>query len=315
MALERERIEQTAAEWVAREDRGLGAAESAELATWLNDSTANRLAYLRLKAGWERTQRLAALRGGEIAGVRGFWPRYRIAAAAVMAGAFLLAGVGYGLFQHWSQSQTYVSHTARQPILRLSDGTRIQLNINTEVKTRVTGAERSVTLEQGEAYFEVVHDDKRPFVVYAGNRRITDLGTKFSVRREGDDVKVIVTEGRVRVDVINAPVPAVPVIAVEGNMVLAKAEETLVTPKSQKEMDDDLSWRRGMLTFEQETLAAAAEEFNRYNARKIVVRGSAREIKIGGSFRADNIEVFAQLVKSALGLKVTQTPSEITISQ
>jgi len=105
------------------------------------------------------------------------------------------------------------------------------------------------------------------------------------------------------------------VIAVEGNMVLAKAEETLVTPKSQKEMDDDLSWRRGMLTFEQETLAAAAEEFNRYNARKIVVRGSAREIRIGGSFRADNIEVFAQLVKSALGLKVTQTPSEITISQ
>jgi len=170
-------------------------------------------------------------------------------------------------------------------------------------------------LERGEAYFEVTHDDKRPFVVYAGNRRITDLGTKFSVRRDGDDVKVVVTEGKVRVDILDTPMVAAPVIAVGGNVVVAKADETLVASKSAKEMEDDLSWRAGMLTFDQQTLAEAAAQFNRYNHRRIVVEGRARDIRIGGSFRADNIDVFAQLVRNALGLKVTRDGDQIIISQ
>ena len=56
-----------------------------------------------------------------------------------------------------------------------------------------------IELASGEAYFDVVHDASRPFTVYAGNRRITDIGTKFSVFRNGDDVRVTVREGRVRV--------------------------------------------------------------------------------------------------------------------
>jgi transmembrane sensor len=70
-----------------------------------------------------------------------------------------------------------------------------------------------------------------------------------------------------------------------------------------------------MLVFNQKTRADAAEEFNRYNNKRIVVSGSARDIRIGGSFRADNIEVFAQLVRNALGLKVAETNGQIEISE
>ncbi len=69
-----------------------------------------------------------------------------------------------------------------------------------------------MTLDAGEAYFEVVHDAQRPFVVYAGNRRITDLGTKFSVFRNGDDVRVVVREGRVQVEMLDASGSAAPVV-------------------------------------------------------------------------------------------------------
>ena len=120
-------------------------------------------------------------------------------------------------------------------------------------------------LEHGEAYFDVVHDAQRPFVVIAGNRRITDIGTKFSVRRDGDDVKVIVTEGRVRVDIVDTGHAAAPVYAVGGNVVVAKSDETLVANASAKELDDQLSWRTDMLEFHQDTLADAAVQFNRYN--------------------------------------------------
>ena len=47
-----------------------------------------------------------------------------------------------------------------------------------------------------------------PSSVYAGNRRITDLGTKFSVFRNGDDVRVTVREGRVQVDMLDRPAVA-----------------------------------------------------------------------------------------------------------
>jgi transmembrane sensor len=310
--LDREATEQTAALWVAREDRGLVADEVQALSVWLNAETGNRVAYLRMKTGWQRTGRLAALK--DPADVD-HAPRHREAIAAAIILALLAGAAGLYLHNRMRGSETYVAHIGERPIVRLADGTRIQLNTNSQVQARVTKAERMVTLDRGEAYFDVIHDAKRPFVVYAGNRRITDLGTKFSVRREGDDVRVVVTEGRVRVDRLGAPLPAAPVFAGRDTVVVSKADEILVAAKGQREIDDDLSWRAGMLTFDQATLADAAQQFNRYNSRKLVVEGAARDIKIGGSFRADNIEVFAQLVKNALGLKVTQTQQQITISQ
>jgi transmembrane sensor len=313
---EREQIEELAAQWILRADRGLSTEESAALAAWLDASLANRLAYLRLKAGWQRTERLAALRDGDVFADK---PKtyMRRQAVALAAAVLVLLGIGTAAFLHFhvAAPAVYTTQLGERPILRLSDGTRIQLNTDTQVQTNVTRVARTVTLERGEAFFEVVHDDKRPFVVIAGNRRITDLGTKFSVRRDGDNVKVIVTEGQVRVDILNAPVPSLPVFANEGNIVVAKADETLVVPKSLRDMAGDLSWRDGMLVFDQETLSSVAEQFNRYNRRRIVVQGRARDIRIGGSFRADNIDSFALLIRGSLGLKVTQEEDRITISE
>ena len=70
--------------------------------------------------------------------------------------------------------------------------------------------------------------------------------------------------------------------------------------KPDQEISNDLSWRRGVLVFNQQTLADAAEQFNRYNSRHILVEGSARKIRIGGSFKADNVDVFVQLLHRGL---------------
>jgi len=286
------------------------------LMAWLEAGTSHRLAYLRLKSGWQRTERLAAFKASRQFpedGTDRRWRTWIMAAAAVAVVA--VAGAGLWLHSRAPAPIIYATQRGERPVLRLSDGTRIQLNTDTQVQTNVTRLVRTVTLERGEAYFDVVHDAKRPFVVIAGNRRITDIGTKFSVRRDGDDVKVIVTEGRVRVDIVDAPLPTAPVFADGGHVVVAKADETLVASKSLKEIDGDLAWRAGMLTFDEETLADAAEQFNRYNRRQILVTGTARDIRIGGSFRADNVDVFVLLVRNALGLKVTQENEQIVISQ
>jgi len=182
--------------------------------------------------------------------------------------------------------QSYSSQFGERPVLRLSDGTKIQLNSNSKIRTKITSTNREVTLDKGEAYFEIAHDPNRPFAVFAGNRRITDIGTSFSVSREGENVRVIVTEGRVRVDLINSSPIEEPVFADKQNLIVAKADETLIAPKNSEEISNDLSWRNGMLVFNQQTLADAADEFRRGDL--VLVRFTAgRKEKTRRSWSAD----------------------------
>jgi len=306
--------EMQAAQWLAREDRGLTAEESDALELWLGASSLNKVAYLRLKASWERADRLAALKR----------PRLRVSERAPMAVPALVAAglvlmLAGGAWHFWPALRTtvdtrsYATAIGQKQEVRLSDGTRLELNTNTRVRASVTATGRIVTLDEGEAYFDVVHDAARPFVVYAGNRRITDLGTKFSVYRSGDDVRVTVREGRVKVEILGQA--SQPVVTDGGHEVVTKGGETLVLTKPDADIADDLSWRGGMLVFKEQTLAEAADQFNRYNTRQILVEGNARRIRIGGSFKADNVDVFVLLLHRGFGLSVNDQGDRIVVSR
>ncbi|MEJ1961315.1 MAG: FecR domain-containing protein [Gammaproteobacteria bacterium] len=73
----------------------------------------------------------------------------------------------------------------------MRDGSAITLNTDSQLRVALTEAERRVDLKQGEAFFEVAKDSTRPFVVEAGRKRVVAVGTKFSVRRDGDFVEVV----------------------------------------------------------------------------------------------------------------------------
>jgi transmembrane sensor len=309
--------EKLAASWLAREDHGLTPQDQCALDAWLAESSLNRVAYLRLKSVWLRADRLAVLKSPlPQAAPRAMRLVRRPAVLAAMAAALtvMLATGGY-LTWRLQAEKTFATGIGATQQVQLADGTRMELNTNTRVHTDVTAARRTVTLDAGEAYFDVVHDAKRPFVVYAGNRRITDLGTKFSVFRDGDDVRVLVREGRVRVDMLDKSALSTPVVAQAGHAVITKGGETLVLAKPDHDIADALSWRSGMLVFSQQTLAEAAEQFNRYNAKQIYVEGDARKIRIGGSFKADNVDVFALLLRRGFGLSVNDQGERIVVSR
>jgi transmembrane sensor len=281
--------EMLAAEWLAREDRGLTAEEADALDLWLNASSLNKVAYLRLNAGWRRADRLAALKSPSTTALQ----RRPMVVPALLAAACVLILLAGGAWLYRPRPtepppQVYATAIGQRQEVRLADGTRVELNTNTRVHASVTATRRTVTLDEGEAYFDVVHDATRPFVVYAGNRRITDLGTKFSVFRNGDDVRVTVREGRVKVEILGQRTDGAPVVTEGGHQLVTKGSESLLLSKPETEIANELSWRSGVLVFDQQTLAEAAEQFNRYNTRQIVVEGSARKIRIGGHFKADN---------------------------
>ncbi|HZQ39448.1 MAG TPA: FecR domain-containing protein, partial [Rhizomicrobium sp.] len=300
-----DRIEEEASLWVIGEDRGLSDEERERMALWLDASTAHRVAYLKMQDVWGRADRLAALRVPQpmrqTPVERGHMMSRLFALAAVLT--VFVAGAGWYYYTTHSAGEVYATGVGQQQTVRLDDGTSIELNTDSRIQARVTETGRTMRLERGEAYFEVVHDARRPFVVFAGNRKITDIGTKFSVRLDRDQVHVLVSEGEVRVESLDRKSMA-PTVADAGTAVVAQGNGTLVANRAPRDVSREMSWRSGVLVFDQETLAAAAEEFNRYNRKKVVVVGQAREVRVGGRFRANNADVFASLIQAGMGLNV-----------
>lgn len=82
----------------------------------------------------------------------------------------------------------------------LTDGTKVKLNADSHLDFPVQfGTTREVTLE-GEALFEVIHDENRPFVIKARNHAIYVLGTTFNVSAyPNEDILVTLVEGKLKV--------------------------------------------------------------------------------------------------------------------
>jgi transmembrane sensor len=313
-------IEEIAARFLAREDRGI---DTEERERWLAQSTAHRIAYLRLKEAWRQADRLVVLKSPailapNIASWRLAGPLQLIAAGlivAIMCGAAVSFSYLEKDRKHEPRAQTtnYITGIGQQRTISLADGSKIELDTNTRLHTVETNGARAVTLDRGQAYFDIVHDARHPFVVTANDRRIVDLGTKFSVRLNGDQIKIVVKEGRVRIERVDGSGNAL--VANGGEMMIAKSGAALIVSKTSGEINNELDWQHGVLVFNQETLADVAAEFNRYNAKQIIVEGAARDIRIGGSFQSTNIDVFSHLVEQGFDVTVRNSGDEVVISK
>lgn len=322
-----EKIEREAAGWLLRqEEPDWSAADQTSLEAWLAVGPAHKLAYWRLAHGWEKVGRLAALRPADprpkgrprgTSLVRKPW-------APALAASLVLAVVGTGLLapQLWRLGgKAYATELGGKATVPLADGSRIELNTATRVRTAVSRRARQVWLDRGEAYFEVAHDPAHPFVVHAGAKTITVLGTRFSVRRDGDRVEVAVAEGRVRVESATpaglraaAPAATAPPVLTRGEVAVAQGPSMMIADKGEGAVAAELAWRQGMLSFDQVTLEDAAQEFNRYNRKKLVIGDPAvAAVRIGGSFQAENIEAFARLLQQVHGLRIADDGRELKI--
>lgn len=334
-------IEERAAAWLAKRDSGdWTVADEDALQHWLTASTANRVAYLRLEAAWEAAGRLQVFAGAHVPSERQDHPfleepRLALRATSVsapvsegearvsgkvrihhpyraLAASFLVAvaiGAGWYLWPSGPSYRTAVGGVSAVPMV---DGSRITLNTDSEVRVAVTETERRVELAQGEAFFDVARDPTRPFVVEAGNERFIAVGTKFSVLRTGDANRLVVTEGRVRVESSAALPTEVPA----GGIARSGKAGVLVEKRPVAEAETMLSWRSGYLVFDQTPLADAVAEFNRYNTDKIVIEdASVAGILIGGNFRSTNVDAFVRLLEDGFPIRVAREGERIVLSQ
>jgi transmembrane sensor len=313
-------IEARAAAWIAERDRledhgGWTAEREAALQDWLAASTAHRVAYLRLHQAWQRADRLGACRPLPEAAARpaaGAWrPSRHAPAAAWAARAAGVAVLGLALAGLWSLTRDE-SAKGERATMSMADGSRLTLNTATRLRTALTASSRTVWLDEGEAHFEVARDARRPFVVQAGEQRVTVLGTRFSVRREGQRLRVSVLEGRVRVQPERNQRGAV---LNGGDLALVEPDHVIVARRTARQLQDELAWLDGKLVFDQATLGEVAQEFNRYNRRPLVIEDEAvAGIRVGGAFDVHNVEGFARLLHNGFGLEVSVQAEQIRVA-
>lgn len=280
--------------------------DQAALDAWLSESSAHLLAYWRLEAAWDSGSRLMALRRpmrGE-ARERGAGRRNRLALFAAAIIALAAGGGSYGIYIREPAIKSYSTAVGGRETLKLTDGSTIELTTDTAVRVAV-GQTRHVWLDRGEAYFQVVHDTSRPFVLQIGDQRVVDLGTEFSAHRNGDLVKVAVVEGSVLVESTASDPRYVPVTLTAGQVATATPRSIRREAPSVKAIERELSWRRDLLVFDDTPLAEAAERFNRYNSKKLVIADeSIAKLKVGGAFPTTGVASFTRVAQHILKLHV-----------
>ncbi len=290
-----------------------GDEDRAELDAWLNESTSHRVAWLRHEAGEALIERVAESRPSETAR-SSFFPR-RTLIPALAASLALAAGLGLLAARQLltPADHVYSTEVGGRATIEFSDGTQMALNTDTLLRVRMTASERTVWLEKGEAFFRVAHDPENPFSVIVGRRRITDLGTEFLVRDTPDHFEVALIKGRAQfsADGTRAQVATL----TPGDDVVATGGATSFSKKTPQELEDELTWRQGVLKFRHTRLGDAVKEFNRYYRTKLVIDDPAvANMAIGGDFRIAGINEFLQAMQDVLGLKVERAGDNILIA-
>jgi transmembrane sensor len=209
--------------------------------------------------------------------------------------------------------------------LVLPDGTVMDINTGSDVAVRFTAKERLVTLNQGEAHFQVVHDTARPFIVVAGGVSVRAVGTAFDVRLGAEAVDVLVVEGKIELgrraaiarDEASTDLSPPLIHAGERAQMsrLSQAVALTIDRLDAPAIRARLTWQNPMTSFTDVPLRDVVVRFNGCNAIQLVLEDSVlRERKIGGKIALDRVDDFVRLLEQDGDVVADRaTPGRITL--
>lgn len=295
-------IDDEAVAWAVRSDAGsLDANEAAALEAWLARDPRHGGALLRAEAAMSLLDRKDLQ--PEAPARRREPRRWAWRGMAVGAGLSAIAAAAAVALVLTPRAGDYRTTVGEQRRVMLEDGSVALVNTDSRIHVRFVEGERRIRLDEGEAWFQVAKNANRPFIVDADDVHVRATGTAFSVRRRGRAVEVIVTEGTV-------------VAWRDGDTGHRKSisvgQAARIAPRSsavQVAAVDDrsaLAWREGKLVLDGMTVGEAADEFNRYNARKIVITDAdVRAHRMVGLFLINKPDEFIEAVKVITGARVS----------
>ena len=248
--------------------------------------------------------------------------RRRFTAAQLAAAVFVAViggtAIGFLLLRRPSSAPAEAMQVARttagqRAMFRLPDGTRVVLSVASVLRypKEFYQASRGVSLE-GEAYFEVTHDELRPFVVRAGDLVAKDLGTQFTVRAYPEDAgtRVVVREGRVAISAMVAGAPQR--IVAPGQLGrLGGAGEPMV---ERADTAAYFAWTEGRLVFDATPLRDALPQLGRWFDLEFRLADSALgDVPLSATLKAQPTPDVLNNLAASLGMRQRQQGRTVTL--
>lgn len=303
-----------AAQWLVRLHSGHACdADHAACTAWRHADPAHERA-------WQRAERLSQKFGAVPAKVgvpvlaRQARSNRRAAlrTLALLATAAPAAWLGWRLAPWDNWTSDHRSATGERKELHLADGTRVLLDTNSAIDVRIDGTQRTVRLRAG-AISIATAADARPFIVETTQGRLRALGTRFTVRQDGEDaqqkIRLAVTEGAVEVTLRDASSSALVVPAGQQTVLGSEgaAAPITVSPESQ-------AWTQGVLYAENLRLVDFCAELSRYRPGLLHCSPEVAGLRISGAFQLRDTDYVLSMVASTLPVQVvTRTRWWVTV--
>jgi ferric-dicitrate binding protein FerR (iron transport regulator) len=209
-----------------------------------------------------------------------------------------------------AEARTFATGNGERAELKLTDGTRIRIAPATRLRVAADfGVDRRDIYLEGEAYFDVVHDERRPFTVFAGNASAQDLGTQFTVRSYADDgaVQVVVRKGAVAMSGVGR--------LARGDLGRLGADGR-TTLKHGVSVDAYIAWLDGRLVFRDTPLGEVLRTLRRWHDVDVrMTDSSLATMPFTGELTDASATTSIELVSRVLGLRARREGTVITLER
>ena len=215
----------------------------------------------------------------------------RIAAAAVIAAVLLAGGLTTVLLsKRLAQPVTVVTQLGERSQVVLPDGTKVWLNSSSSVEyvAPFFSRQRRVKME-GEAYFEVEHDRRAPFVVSTNGLDIEVLGTRLNIRNDDNEHRVttVLLEGAVKAYASGREQASVRLHPAQQLVFDTRTHAMRLTDCPSAERS--INWIDGRFCFEHDTFGEIVAELKRYyNVDIRFMDNRLRDMRFSGNFRVED---------------------------
>lgn len=327
MADESDKLIEEAFEWIARASANdFSARERAQLDAWLNSDPSHRTAYELAEMTWDKVDQIpkseysphwfdeiprpAADSGSQLRGFLAFLRSRQLLATTGVAAAAIAAFALVRVDPRDSLEPAYYqSMVAQTTEVRLRDGSAVTLGADSKIRVVFTEKTRSITLEQGEAFFDVTPDAKRPFTVNSKWLTVTVLGTKFEVSRTASAAHVAVSDGTVSVEKAtkstgeSVEVPST--VITKGQRVTG--DDSGLSSVGSIEIDAISAWRRGELVYVSTPLSEILFDADRYYTGKIeIMDNSVGAMTVSLIHEAGDTNGLLDILETALPIRISR---------
>jgi len=330
------RAEREAIEWLERLDNpSVPNSEVEAFRVWLNASEANRLAFSRLKATWEDIGPAAAQIYAEAdsasndlersaARIRraNLRTRFALIGSAIAASLALL----FVPTPNWTPSAdaaaSYETAALELRAVDLEDGSRVELSPLARATISYSASERRVELHEGVAYFDIVHDISRPFVVATPFGVVRANAAAFVVRIGERNADLVMLRGETANAGPNQPATLwarltrdiQSVQAAPNTEVRLSSDEPRVEALDERSLDQRVAWRERRIALEDVPLRDVADEVTRFSGVTFDIpdRRLAQE-RVSLFLEGRDVEGFLGLLETNLGVSVERRSSDYII--